>query len=193
MSYNSPPGLQDLTRVTGQTLISACGLYHTKFGVIRPPELWGDGKLVKKRRPGTRPSRGGADDSSKKRRKKGEPESESEGLAGREAEGQDVHDEAQGAVGVGEDRGEVHQLAQVERDQHEETPIGDMGPLGELDPIPGVEAEMGNEDMASGEMREEMVRTEDMEGMQGMQGMEGMEVEGFDEGHMASILEMGTG
>jgi len=68
-----------------------------------------------------------------------------------------------------------------------------MGPLGELDPIPGVESEMGNEDMASGEMREEMARTEDMEGMQGMQGLEGIEVEGLDEGHMASILEMGTG
>jgi hypothetical protein len=31
----------------------ACGLYHTKFGVIRPPELWGDGTGVKKRRPGS--------------------------------------------------------------------------------------------------------------------------------------------
>ncbi|ORY33466.1 hypothetical protein BCR39DRAFT_520308 [Naematelia encephala] len=33
-----------------------CGLYHAKFGVIRPPELWGDGTGVKKRRTGPRSS-----------------------------------------------------------------------------------------------------------------------------------------
>lgn len=30
-------------------------MYHSKFGVIRPPELWGDGKSLKKRR-STRPA-----------------------------------------------------------------------------------------------------------------------------------------
>lgn len=35
-------------------LYSACGLYHSKFGVIRPPELWGDGKSVRKRKAPTR-------------------------------------------------------------------------------------------------------------------------------------------
>lgn len=31
-------------------LIQACGLYYHKFKVIRPSELWGDGKSLKKRR-----------------------------------------------------------------------------------------------------------------------------------------------
>ena len=40
----------------------ACGLYHTKFGVIRPPELWGDGKSLKKRRAAARNSAARAED-----------------------------------------------------------------------------------------------------------------------------------
>ncbi|WVQ74194.1 hypothetical protein IAR50_003788 [Cryptococcus sp. DSM 104548] len=35
---------------TDYKVCNACGLYHSKFGVIRPPELWGDGKSLKKRR-----------------------------------------------------------------------------------------------------------------------------------------------
>lgn len=44
-----------LNRPLKLTILQACGLYHSKFGVIRPPELWGDGKSLKKRR-STRPS-----------------------------------------------------------------------------------------------------------------------------------------
>ena len=36
-------------------LIAACGMYHIKTGQIRPPELWGDGKLIRKRRKSTHP------------------------------------------------------------------------------------------------------------------------------------------
>lgn len=34
---------------------SACGMYHIKTGQIRPRELWGDGKLIRKRRKSTHP------------------------------------------------------------------------------------------------------------------------------------------
>ncbi|KAI9634001.1 uncharacterized protein MKK02DRAFT_38673 [Dioszegia hungarica] len=37
---------------------NACGLYHRKFGVIRPPSLWGDGEAVKKRRAANGPEDG---------------------------------------------------------------------------------------------------------------------------------------
>nr|ODN91566.1 hypothetical protein L204_05551 [Cryptococcus depauperatus CBS 7855] len=60
-----PPGSCDICMRTETTVwrkltlggidhkvCNACGLYHAKFGVIRPPELWGDGKSLKKRRPG---------------------------------------------------------------------------------------------------------------------------------------------
>ncbi|KAL7418437.1 hypothetical protein Q5752_006895 [Cryptotrichosporon argae] len=47
---------------------NACGLYYTKFGVIRPHELWGDGKSLKKRR-GARGS-DAANDGRRKRRVK---------------------------------------------------------------------------------------------------------------------------
>lgn len=47
----------------------ACGLYHAKFGVIRPPELWGDGKSVKKRKASARVSAGGAGFDGKRKRK----------------------------------------------------------------------------------------------------------------------------
>lgn len=44
---------------TGQQLMcSACGLYQRRFGVIRPPSLWGDGEAVKKRRAPTGPDDG---------------------------------------------------------------------------------------------------------------------------------------
>jgi hypothetical protein len=36
-------------------LMTACGMYHIKTGQIRPPELWGDGKLIRKRRKSTHP------------------------------------------------------------------------------------------------------------------------------------------
>ncbi|ODN94685.1 hypothetical protein L198_04826 [Cryptococcus wingfieldii CBS 7118] len=58
-----PPGSCDICTRTETTVwrkltlggvdykvCNACGLYHSKFGVIRPPELWGDGKSLKKRR-----------------------------------------------------------------------------------------------------------------------------------------------
>ncbi|KAK8853194.1 hypothetical protein IAR55_003896 [Kwoniella newhampshirensis] len=64
-----PPGSCDICMRTETTVwrklvlggedhkvCNACGLYHAKFGVIRPPELWGDGKSVKKRRSTARPS-----------------------------------------------------------------------------------------------------------------------------------------
>ncbi|ADV24026.1 hypothetical protein CNI04020 [Cryptococcus gattii WM276] len=63
-----PPGSCDICMRTETTVwrklvlggidhkvCNACGLYHSKFGVIRPPELWGDGKSLKKRR-SARPS-----------------------------------------------------------------------------------------------------------------------------------------
>ncbi|OXG37400.1 hypothetical protein C359_04770 [Cryptococcus neoformans Bt120] len=63
-----PPGSCDICMRTETTVwrklvlggidhkvCNACGLYHSKFGVIRPPELWGDGKSLKKRR-STRPA-----------------------------------------------------------------------------------------------------------------------------------------
>ncbi len=62
----------------------ACGLYHTKFGVIRPPELWGDGKSVKKRRPGQRASAAGLQaegeegEKRKRRKRSGKRETEEE-------------------------------------------------------------------------------------------------------------------
>jgi len=65
--------------------------------------------------------------------------------------------------------------------------IGDMGPLGELDPLSNVDGEMVEGEAQRG------IEMQGMDGIEGMEGMEGMEVEGFDEGHMASILEMGTG
>ena len=34
---------------------TACGLYHKKFGVVRPAALWGDGESVRKRRPARGP------------------------------------------------------------------------------------------------------------------------------------------
>ncbi|WVR07714.1 hypothetical protein IAU60_004756 [Kwoniella sp. DSM 27419] len=43
-------GTQDLK------VCNACGTYHHKFGVIRPPELWDDGKSIRRRRTGPRPS-----------------------------------------------------------------------------------------------------------------------------------------
>ncbi|GMK56552.1 hypothetical protein CspeluHIS016_0303920 [Cutaneotrichosporon spelunceum] len=33
---------------------NACGLYHSKFHIPRPPELWGDGRTIKKRKAGPR-------------------------------------------------------------------------------------------------------------------------------------------
>ena len=51
----------------GRLLIAACGLYYLKFKVIRPAELWGDGKSVRKRRIGSRASTGA--DASRKRAK----------------------------------------------------------------------------------------------------------------------------
>ncbi|KAL1412741.1 hypothetical protein Q8F55_000488 [Vanrija albida] len=54
---------------------NACGLYHAKFGIIRPPELWGDGKSVKKRKASARASLGGAFESpnANKRKRKSAP------------------------------------------------------------------------------------------------------------------------
>ncbi|WVR00261.1 hypothetical protein IAU59_007404 [Kwoniella sp. CBS 9459] len=43
-------GTQDLK------VCNACGTYHHKFGVIRPPELWNDGKSIRRRRTNPRPS-----------------------------------------------------------------------------------------------------------------------------------------
>ncbi|KAK4683574.1 hypothetical protein P7C73_g6669, partial [Tremellales sp. Uapishka_1] len=51
---------------------NACGLYHNKFGVIRPPELWGDGKSVKKRKAGTRLRNPGPDERNGKKARKDE-------------------------------------------------------------------------------------------------------------------------
>lgn len=49
---------------------SACGLYHAKFGVIRPPELWGDGKSVKKRKASARTAGGFESPNGGKRKRK---------------------------------------------------------------------------------------------------------------------------
>ncbi|OCF61247.1 hypothetical protein L486_00893 [Kwoniella mangroviensis CBS 10435] len=35
---------------------NACGLYHKRFGVLRPPELWDDGNVIRRRRAGPRNS-----------------------------------------------------------------------------------------------------------------------------------------
>lgn len=48
-------------------LTPACGLYHAKFGILRPHELWGDGKSVKKRKAASRASVGY--DNGKRKRK----------------------------------------------------------------------------------------------------------------------------
>lgn len=40
-------------------------MYHIKTGQIRPPELWGDGKLIRKRRKSTHP-RNTRDDNGKR-------------------------------------------------------------------------------------------------------------------------------
>jgi hypothetical protein len=50
-------------------------LYHAKFGIIRPPELWGDGKSVKKRKASARASLPGAFESpnANKRKRKSVP------------------------------------------------------------------------------------------------------------------------
>ena len=45
--------------------MTACGMYHIKTGQIRPPELWGDGKLIRKRRKSTHP-RNTRDDNGKR-------------------------------------------------------------------------------------------------------------------------------
>ncbi|OCF38206.1 hypothetical protein I316_00431 [Kwoniella heveanensis BCC8398] len=64
-----PPGSCDICMRTETTVwrklslgsqdlkvCNACGTYHHKFGVIRPPELWNDGKSIRRRRTNPRPS-----------------------------------------------------------------------------------------------------------------------------------------
>ena len=41
--------------------VLACGLYYLRFKVIRPAELWGDGKQVRKRRVGPRAGKTGVE------------------------------------------------------------------------------------------------------------------------------------
>nr|XP_019044178.1 hypothetical protein I302_07459 [Kwoniella bestiolae CBS 10118]OCF23108.1 hypothetical protein I302_07459 [Kwoniella bestiolae CBS 10118] len=64
-----PPGSCDICMRTSTTawrklnlgemtlkVCNACGLYHKRFGVIRPPELWDDGNAIRRRRAGPRNS-----------------------------------------------------------------------------------------------------------------------------------------
>ncbi|WVQ67028.1 uncharacterized protein L199_005221 [Kwoniella botswanensis] len=64
-----PPGSCDVCMRTSTTawrklvlgdltlkVCNACGLYHKRFGVIRPPELWDDGNVIRRRRAGPRNS-----------------------------------------------------------------------------------------------------------------------------------------
>ena len=67
-------------------------MYHTKFGVIRPPELWGDGKSVKKRRPGSGRVFNTDDDGGVKRTKYSEPRDENEIKLGEDGDAEVVED-----------------------------------------------------------------------------------------------------
>ncbi|WRT70262.1 uncharacterized protein IL334_007257 [Kwoniella shivajii] len=86
-----PPGSCDICARTETTVwrkltlgdqdlkvCNPCGLYHKKFGVIRPPELWDDGNSIRRRRTGPRSStrpegedESGADERPAKRAKRG--------------------------------------------------------------------------------------------------------------------------
>lgn len=75
-------------------------MYHTKFGVIRPPELWGDGRSVKKRRPGTRINIARAEGGEGgKRPRKSEPQ----GLEAEEEEEEEEEKEEEKELPVGDD------------------------------------------------------------------------------------------
>lgn len=87
---------------------NACGLYHAKFGILRPHELWGDGKSVKKRKAASRASVGY--DNGKRKRKN---------------EMGALMDEAQQQQQI-EHIGQQHDIEQ-QIAQHQHTPDMDMG------------------------------------------------------------------
>ena len=82
-----------------EKLMTACGMYHIKTGQIRPPELWGDGKLIRKRRKSTHP-RNTRDDNGKRFKSQ-------EGLE-------------LGLLDSDEEEGEVGNLGEVDHDHEHE-------------------------------------------------------------------------
>jgi hypothetical protein len=57
----------------------ACGVYWRKCKVLRPPELWGDGKTIKKRKAGARASNAADTDDTPTKRKKLEMDPDQDG------------------------------------------------------------------------------------------------------------------
>ena len=92
-----------------EKLITACGMYHIKTGQIRPPELWGDGKLIRKRRKSTHPRNTRDDNGKRFKSQEGmelglldSDEDEGEGEVGHlgEVEHEHEHDDFRATLGI---------------------------------------------------------------------------------------------
>lgn len=152
----------------------ACGLYHAKFHVIRPPELWGDGKNIKKRRAALRARKSEGEDGStpKKKRQKMSGGPEGDAIPG---EGDLDDDAVEGEAQDGAEQ-EVQTLnAQVES----------------IDPELMAEETHGDLDSAAqakevAALNEAILRDAE----RGMDGLDG--VGAFDEGQLGGMLAMGN-
>lgn len=159
---------------TGGLLTAACGLYHAKFHVIRPPELWGDGKNIKKRRAALRARKSEGEDGStpKKKRQKmlGGPEDSSTPVEG------DDGDEVVETDSHGEEAQDVQTLnAQVET----------------IDPE--LMSEEAHGDLESAAQAKEVAALNEAILRDAERGMDGLEeVSAFDEGQLGGMLAMGN-
>lgn len=114
-------------------LTAACGLYHAKFGILRPHELWGDGKSVKKRKAASRGSVG-YDANGAKRKRKSDPLGPmlDDGQHQQLDQQMEQHEiERQIAQHHHEQQQQQQQQAQAHQAQHD-TPDMDMGVGAEL-------------------------------------------------------------
>jgi hypothetical protein len=161
-------------------LTTACGLYHAKFHVIRPPELWGDGKNIKKRRAALRARKSEGEDGAtpKKKRQKMSGGPDGDATPVEDDNGDEV---VEGEVDAQEGEGQSVQTlnAQVES----------------IDPVLMTEESHG--DLESAAQAKEVAALNEAilggarDAEQGMEGLEGVGT--YDEGQLGGMLAIGSG
>ncbi|WVQ84470.1 hypothetical protein IAT38_006622 [Cryptococcus sp. DSM 104549] len=176
-----PPGSCDICMRTETTVwrklvlggvdhkvCNACGLYHAKFGVIRPPELWGDGKSLKKRRSNQRPAGMLASSSSLPAGEEGSPgevhdeagpsrKRQRTGPGGDADEQEHEHDHDAGFAQMLEDSGEQHLGQYMLHEGHGDVQAGEQGGVGGVgEGEEGMEQGNGGADEGEGNTNEAM-------------------------------------
>ena len=98
-------------------------MYHIKTGQIRPPELWGDGKLIRKRRKSTHP----------RTIRDQDHDHDHEHEHGQEHEQEQGHDEkrfkSSEGLGESEGEGEGEGLGDVEGNQRDQMNVENLGEI----------------------------------------------------------------